>query len=497
MWDFSSTAMRFSDPGFTFDGGTPITAPIVWFVMGEPQIDPNVNQGSIFRAVGSGNRQGAVIHPIFGAPQADPTQIKAWITQASFSKTGQLIWNVIGEPQGDPSPIQQPWLAQPAQAIQAHLIQTFSAFPQNDPTPNQSFIEESAAQPASHLIGTIFGSPQVVDLSLQASFSQPILAAPIIPNPIAGFFVTLPQFEERPTRVIFKPLVGHAIQPLPFIKAGPQLIDLSPQGWIKAAAQKAQGKVPKLVIGQPPQQDFTIAGRIITPLARSTLLPIRLIVASPQLIDLSQQGLIITPIVGQGAVPAFTSGAPPEFDYTIQGFINATAPGMQGTTLPGVICIPPQSFDFTLQPWIIPDDAEPPAAFTYWYTVILIEAVAQLPFKVAESSFIEQSACLINTTYLSLAGTPFVPASIQYRIDDVTSGANIVPLTSLDLSTGNQVIVTAAQNAMISNSLPFEQHEFSVFVVDGTGQQYVARQRFIIVRTPAFPDWINQPCGNC
>jgi hypothetical protein len=82
-------------------------------------------------------------------------------------------------------------------------------------------------------------------------------------------------------------------------------------------------------------------------------------------------------------------------------------------------------------------------------------------------------------------------------LNDVTTGVQIVAPTALIPATSNQVAITAAQNAMISNSRIFEQHEFTVTIVDGAGETYVARKRFLIVRTPAFPGWVDPTCGNC
>jgi hypothetical protein len=119
-----------------------------------------------------------------------------------------------------------------------------------------------------------------------------------------------------------------------------------------------------------------------------------------------------------------------------------------------------------------------------WATVT---AVSQNGLPVARACYLEQSACRVTATYYDSTGTPFVPNAVSYRVDDVTSGANIVPWTTLTPDLTNTVTITSTQNAMISTSRASEAHQVLFQITDGTGNVSYADVEFDLIRVPGFP----------
>lgn len=103
----------------------------------------------------------------------------------------------------------------------------------------------------------------------------------------------------------------------------------------------------------------------------------------------------------------------------------------------------------------------------------VISAQSQTPEGVvanpAQPAFNEGSACLVNAEFFDTTGAALVPTVLQYRIDDVCSGAVILSWTTVTPAPSLQVIVTAAQNALITNSRGWETHQVTFQVTDGLG----------------------------
>ena len=83
---------------------------------------------------------------------------------------------------------------------------------------------------------------------------------------------------------------------------------------------------------------------------------------------------------------------------------------------------------------------------------------------------LEESTCFVTVNFIDSDGNPFLPASAQYRLDDVPSGAQILGWTTLTNITASMTItVTAAQNAMINATRKKEVHQMLVQLTDGFG----------------------------
>jgi|SRR5271155_5389776 len=114
----------------------------------------------------------------------------------------------------------------------------------------------------------------------------------------------------------------------------------------------------------------------------------------------------------------------------------------------------------------------------------LVDAQSQTGFPDARCAYLENSSCLMTAQAIDLnTGLPFVPAAVAYRVDDVLSQQNVVPLTSITPALLLQVIVTSAQNAMISLSLNFESRQVLFQFTDGLGNVTYASVFYDLVRT--------------
>lgn len=105
----------------------------------------------------------------------------------------------------------------------------------------------------------------------------------------------------------------------------------------------------------------------------------------------------------------------------------------------------------------------------------------------AKPAFLVGSACLVNAAFFDTTGAPLIPAALAYRIDDVCSGEQILGWTTLAPAPSLQVIVTAAQNAMVSNSQSHEDHQVTFKVTDGLGNIAEPYTKFSLVVLTSCP----------
>ena len=103
------------------------------------------------------------------------------------------------------------------------------------------------------------------------------------------------------------------------------------------------------------------------------------------------------------------------------------------------------------------------------YSYALVEPMSQTGVQAAEESYQAGSMCYVNTAYYTAPNQLFVPRSISYRVDDVASGYNIVPWTTLPQAAQNTITVTGSENYIIDQARTFEQHQITIAVTDQTG----------------------------
>ena len=103
------------------------------------------------------------------------------------------------------------------------------------------------------------------------------------------------------------------------------------------------------------------------------------------------------------------------------------------------------------------------------YSYALVEPLSQTGVQAAEESYQAGSMCYVNTAYYTAPNQLFVPRSISYRVDDIASGYNIVPWTTLPQAAQNTITVTGAENYVVDQARTFEQHQITIAVTDQTG----------------------------
>lgn len=111
-----------------------------------------------------------------------------------------------------------------------------------------------------------------------------------------------------------------------------------------------------------------------------------------------------------------------------------------------------------------------------------VNALSPNGLPVARACYIEESASFVTAAYFDANGIPFVPSAVQYRVDDVTTGANIVPWTNVSPSNINTVTITSEQNAMISQTRSSEAHQVLFKIADGFGNVSYADVAYDLIR---------------
>ena len=103
------------------------------------------------------------------------------------------------------------------------------------------------------------------------------------------------------------------------------------------------------------------------------------------------------------------------------------------------------------------------------YSYALVVPLSQTGVQSAEESYQAGGMFYVNSVYYTAPGQLFVPRAVSYRIDDMASGYNIVPWTTLPQAAQNTITVTGAENEIIDLARQFEQHQVTVAVTDQIG----------------------------
>jgi hypothetical protein len=112
-----------------------------------------------------------------------------------------------------------------------------------------------------------------------------------------------------------------------------------------------------------------------------------------------------------------------------------------------------------------------------------VTPTSQTPVHGPGLCFIEQSAVFIAIDYFDSTRFPYLPVAVQYRVDDLTSGNNIVPWTTIGPQVANLVTVTSPQNALVSLTRCQECHQVLFAITDDEGINY-ARAVYELIRVP-------------
>lgn len=113
---------------------------------------------------------------------------------------------------------------------------------------------------------------------------------------------------------------------------------------------------------------------------------------------------------------------------------------------------------------------------------IVVLSTTGLP--VALATFIQGSQCIVSVSYFNAEGLPFVPSAVNYRVDDVASGVNLVPFTPIPLpSMANAITITGTQNSMVNLTRASEEHEILFQITDGVGNVSYQSAVYDLIRT--------------
>lgn len=243
--------------------------------------------------------QGRTPPTIVASPQAIDLTVQGWIETPQLTQQGRVPTLTIGGPQSDPSQIAAQFFGvQPAAVVASYAVRSVSAAPQSadltvqasifkpqpagqgptpalivaapkdDQTQPQALLSMSRAGQTPPHIATLQGAPQADTTQIPAQVFPSLRTPPIVPNPIAGFVTTLPQFEERVTQTVYPSLrAGFTVRVPAFTQGAPQFVDLTLQGWTLAPLTR-QGPVPPIALGAP-QSDPTQVAPLVIPSART------------------------------------------------------------------------------------------------------------------------------------------------------------------------------------------------------------------------------------
>lgn len=89
-----------------------------------------------------------------------------------------------------------------------------------------------------------------------------------------------------------------------------------------------------------------------------------------------------------------------------------------------------------------------------------------------EASMDDGSECYISAAFFDINGNPYVPSSLQYQLDDITNGVNIIPLTTFGGALATSILqqITSTQNVMNAASGVQERRQmlFKIGIPGGT-----------------------------
>jgi len=102
--------------------------------------------------------------------------------------------------------------------------------------------------------------------------------------------------------------------------------------------------------------------------------------------------------------------------------------------------------------------------------VVLILIWLFIPFFCFASDMVnENSSATLTLTFRNEKGVAVTPTTIKYRIDDLSSGANITPVTSVTPSSSvYDVSIFSNENRIIAPARPYEQRRVTVQWYSGT-----------------------------
>lgn len=97
----------------------------------------------------------------------------------------------------------------------------------------------------------------------------------------------------------------------------------------------------------------------------------------------------------------------------------------------------------------------------------------------------ERSTAYLTVTFKDKAGAAQQPTAASYRIDDVATGTEIRGDTALTPGTSIEIILTPADNAIVSPRLPVERHVVTVTGTYGASDAVRSQYAYEVVNLQA------------
>jgi hypothetical protein len=132
----------------------------------------------------------------------------------------------------------------------------------------------------------------------------------------------------------------------------------------------------------------------------------------------------------------------------------------------------------------------PPGQFGY----ATVTVQSQNALAGARTCVLEQNACYVNFAVFTPPvvggnglGTQFAPLALRWRLDDVVSGAMIIPWTGILVQT-TQIQIPAVSNSLISFTRLYEPKQVMFQFTDQNGATAQARAIYDVLRVRGFND---------
>lgn len=221
---------------------------------------------------------------------------------------------------------------------------------------------------------------------VRAQVFQSVKTPPVVATVSKFFSVPQQQYADTSGQV-FVPVSGFTPRTIQIFQGGPQLLDLALQAQFSEPSPANQGRVPPLTAGNP-QPDMTqysqVYGSVRTPPALASGIIPPFTRAAPEQIDLGIEGWVRgTTLLNQGNVPPFTR-ASPQLDVTQSTNIWApakTQPAVLTGPVPPTVLASPQP-DTTQASKVWPSLRTPPVVTTGPVPVMVVTG-PQNPTQIA------------------------------------------------------------------------------------------------------------------
>lgn len=105
----------------------------------------------------------------------------------------------------------------------------------------------------------------------------------------------------------------------------------------------------------------------------------------------------------------------------------------------------------------------------------------QITFSAAKRRIYEESQYAVSVRFRTRATGDATPTNIKYRLDCLTTGAEILALTSVAAANPVTITVTPAQNAIQSDRNDIERKQLMIIADEGLSTQFVERYTYEVV----------------